>query len=116
MDILRNLKLLAETDTNIERHDNFTLLRDSIGNKIKEAYDRNVKSYNLRSRRREFNIGQVVIHRNFVQSSLVNNFNAKLAPTGVKAVVKIRVGNVNYELEDINGRHTAVYHIKDIWI
>lgn len=50
--ILRNLELLADTDTEIERADNFALLRNSIQANIKEAYDRNVRSYNLRSRKR----------------------------------------------------------------
>lgn len=113
--ILRKLKLLAETDTEIGRQDNFTLLRDSIQAKIREAYNRNVKSYNLRSRRRDFEVGQVVIRRNFAQSSLAHKFNAKLAPTGVKAVVKRKVGNVNYELEDLHSGQVRMYHVKDIW-
>lgn len=41
--------------------------------------------------------------------------NSKLAPIGVKAVVKRKIGNVNYKLEDISGGHTAIYHVKDIW-
>ena len=113
--LLRNLKLLSESDMELQRQDSFTLLRDSIRTKIKEAYDRNSKYYNLRSRKREFNIGQTVVRRNFVQSCLSNNFNAKLAPTGVKCVVKRKIGKVNYELEDVNGGHTAIYHVKDIW-
>lgn len=114
--LLRNLKLLEETDVKIERQDNFTLLRNAIRTKIKDAYERNVRSYNLRSRNREFNIGQVVLRRNFAQSSLVDHFNAKLAPIGVKALVKRKIGNVTYELEDVNGGHIGVYHTKDIWV
>lgn len=114
--MLRNLGLLAESDTEIERQDNFTLLRGSIRTKMKDAYERNTRSYNIRSRKRELNIGQLVTRRNFVQSSLTNNFSAKLAPTGVRAIVRKKIGNVNYELEDVHGGHMGVYHIKDIWI
>lgn len=113
--LLRNLDLLTESDAITERQDHFTILRDSIGKRIKEAYERNMNTYNLRSRSREFDIGQEVVRRNFVQSSRFGKFNAKLAPVGVKAIVRRRVGNVNYELEDISGGHVAVYHIKDIW-
>lgn len=63
----------------------------------------------------EFNIGQIVIRRNFAQSSLARNFNAKLAPTGIRSMVKKRIGNVYYELEDVDGGYIGTYDIKDIW-
>lgn len=113
--ILRNLKLLVEADTNLKRQDEFSILRASINSRIKKAYEKNARTYNLRARHREFSIGQEVIRRNFTQSSTVKNFNAKLAPVGVKAVVLKKIGQVNYELKDYDGNHIGIYHIKDIW-
>lgn len=45
----------------------------------------------------------------------MDNFNSKLAPVGIKALVLRRIGNVNYELKDIDGANVGIYHSKDIW-
>lgn len=113
--VLRKLELLEECDTEITRSDHFALMRDSVQTRLKEAYERNERIYNLRSRERTIDIGQEVFRRNFTQSSVVNNFNAKLAPTGVKAEVVRRVGNLYYELRDCDSGRLGVYHLKDIW-
>lgn len=114
--ILRRLELLAEQATAIERNDKFALLRESMQARMKKAYDKNARTYDLRTRRRDVEPGKLVYRKNFAQSSLVNNFNSKLAPTGVKAEVLRKRGNVYYELRDIDTGKTSVYHLKDIWI
>lgn len=85
--LLRKLKLLKEHDTGIDRMDRLSLLRETIKSKVKAAYERNAKTYNLRSRKRELEVGKMVVHRNFPQSSLVGHFSSKLARRGVKAIV-----------------------------
>lgn len=85
--LLRKLNILAENDIKVERLDNFTLIRESIKNHKKTAFEKNKRLYNLRTRCKQFDVGQEVYRRNFVQSSKIGNFNAKLAPVGVKAKV-----------------------------
>lgn len=82
---------------------------------MRRAYERNKRSYNLRSRTKQYDVGQDVYRRNFVQSSKIAYFNSKLAPVGVKARVLSRKGQLYYELEDINGANKGIYHAKDIW-
>lgn len=90
-------------------------MRSSIQERLERAHDKCKKNYNLRSRTRLLDIGQIVFWRNFIQSSLADKFNAKLAPTGVRATVIRKIGNVNYELRDCESGKLGVKHIKDIW-
>lgn len=82
---------------------------------MKSAYEKNRRTYNLRSRSRNFDVGQIVPRRNFVQSNLLKHFNAKLAPTGIRSKVIEKVGNNNYILQDLNSKSKSMYHAKDIW-
>lgn len=50
-----------------------------------------------------------MFRRNFAQSCMVNHFNFKLAQIRVKSVVLRKVGNVNFELRDIDTGKVAVY-------
>lgn len=114
-DIMRRLEILEESDTNMQRKDKFALLRDSIQSKLKSAYKKNERIYNLKSRIREFEVGQAVVRRNFTQSSNLKYYNAKLAPTGIEAQVIRKIGNVNYELKDMESGKVGIFHAKDIW-
>lgn len=113
--LLRRLNLLADSDSIIERQDEFALIRNKIRDLIKKAFDKNARTYNLRSRTKNFTIGQTVIRRNFAQSSKINNFNSKLAPVGIQAKILRKIGQYNYELQDIDNNSTGIYHSKDIW-
>lgn len=113
--LLEKLKLLEDADVRIERQDQFAIIRDEICKLMRKAYDKNVRTYNLRSCKKDFTIGQTVIRRNFVQSSKIHNFNSKLAPIGIKARVLRKVGHTSYELQDLDSNSIGVYHGKDIW-
>lgn len=114
-DLLRRLNNLAESDTVIERQDNFTLIRDKIRDHIVKAYEKYSKSYNLRARNRNFSVGQVVYRRTFPTSSKIHHFKSKLAPVGIKAKVVRKIGQVYYELQDVDTNIKGTYHAKDIW-
>ncbi|XP_075150907.1 uncharacterized protein LOC142225016 [Haematobia irritans] len=107
--------MLADEDVFLQRQDTFPLIRNSIKEHMKKAYEKNRRSYDLRSKAKSFEIGQEVIRRNFVQSSKIDGFNAKLAPVGKKAKVLRKLGQVYYELQDIDSGNKGVYHAKDIW-
>jgi len=113
--LLRKLNLLTEGDVTLSRTDEFQRIRSNIAKHLNKAYETNQKSYNLRARPRSFEVGQEVVKRNFVLSNAANNFNAKLAPVGVKARVKERIGQSIYLLEDMNGKEIGRFHAKDIW-
>jgi len=81
-----------EGDVKLSRTDEFQRIRSNIAKHLNRAYKTNQKFYNLRARPRSFEVGQEVVKRNFVLSNAANNFNAKLAPVGIKARVKERIG------------------------
>lgn len=81
---------------------------------MKDAFDRNKRQYDLRTRPQRFDIGQIVYRRNFAQSSFEKGFNAKLAPVFVKAKVRERLGGHYYVLEDMEGKLVGTFHGKDI--
>lgn len=112
--LMRSIESLEEPVTNLERDDKLMLLRNQIKESIRQAYETNVKTYNLRARPIQFYNGQVVYRRNFAQSDATKGFNSKLSPIFVKATVKQKLGNCYYVLEDIEGRGSGTYHAKDI--
>jgi len=48
------------------------------------------------------------------QSNFAKGFNAKLAPTFVKARIRRKLGTSFYEIEDMQGNLIGKYHAKDI--
>lgn len=83
--------------------------------RLQEAHERNTRSYNTRSRDVTYAPGQEVFRRNFKQSDMANNYNAKLGKQWVPARIVKRKGTCLYELEDRQGRKIKVaYHAKDI--
>lgn len=113
--ILGKLNMLADSDAVLERQDNFVSIRDKIRENLRKAFNKNARLYNLRSRTKDFEIGQQVTRRNFTQSTKAKNFISKLAPIGIKATVIRRKGTVNYELKDIETGKIGTFHAKDIW-
>lgn len=113
--ILRKLNLLSE-DVNLNRMDKFSYIRELVKEKMKTCHARNANSYNLRSRYRVFEKDQIVTRRNFTHSNLLKNYNAILAPTGVRAKILKRLGNSYYIVQDLQGNYSATYHAKDLWI
>lgn len=114
-EILRKLRILSEADSVIYRQDEFCLIREKIKDYMKRAYDKNSRTYNLRSRTKQFTVRQEVYRRTFNQSSRTDYFNAKLAPVATKARILRRIGQVYYELQDIESGGIGTYHAKDIW-
>lgn len=112
--LLKNLGMLNEPHVLINREDQLQLIRNELKNNITKSYYTNRDQYNLRSRPISYNEGQIVYRRNFAQSSAEKNFNAKLAPVFLPSKIRKKVGNVYYELEDLNGKFVGTYHAKDL--
>lgn len=113
--ILKELQAL--NDSNVEPmtlSDHQVMIFEEVRKHLKNAYGKNCKTYNLRSRPISYIPGQTVYYRQHLLSNAANQFSAKLAPAFAKAIIKSKVGNVNYVLQDENGKTLGTYHAKDI--
>lgn len=91
------------------------IVRRKVTKNLADAYDRNKKTYDRRSREVSFQPGQEVFRRVFAQSNFQQNFNAKLGKQWLKARIARRIGNNMYQLEDQNGKPiSSTYHAKDL--
>lgn len=82
---------------------------------LAEAYRKNARHYNLRKRPADvYHIGDKVWKRNFVLSSRVDHFAAKLAPKFVLCTVSKVVSKLVYELIGPDGKNIGKFHVKDL--
>ena len=90
-------------------------LRILVQDRLKQAYKKNEKYYNLRRRPVTYLPGQQVYRKNFVQSKQVENFAEKLAPKyiGPFTVVK-QVGYRGYLLKDAKGHTDGPWHVEHL--
>lgn len=112
--LLRQLEVLEDRSVRFDKNDSLALMGDRARKHMQKQHERNERTYNLRSREVSYREGQEVFRRNFKQSNFAQGFNSKLAPTFIKARVRRKIGNCNYELEDLSGNLIGVYHAKDI--
>lgn len=114
--ILRELRSLGVSDIDVVPVGEFREgLNSEIREKLRQAYDRNQQTYNMRSREVSFHTGQEVFIRSFRQSDFAKNFNSKLGKQWIPARIVAKVGSCLYEVEDRQGKKIKVrYHAKDI--
>ncbi|KAJ8970452.1 hypothetical protein NQ314_001224 [Rhamnusium bicolor] len=86
-----------------------------VRDRLKAAYERSRKYYNLRHRDERFQLRQKVWRRNYVISDASKNFTAKLAPkfTGPLTVIDI-LSPWSYRLADHTGKDCGVWHARDL--
>lgn len=90
------------------------IIRKHLRDKLHQAYLRNEKSYNIRSREVKFILGQEVYRSNFRQSEFRKGCNAQLASKFLKCRVVKPVGNGVYEVEDLQGKALGIFHAKHL--
>lgn len=93
---------------------NLSDLYKDVQAKLRAAYERNAKTYNLRKRSVEFHVGDRVWKRNKVLSDASKDFAQKLAPRYVPCTVVRKVGNLVYELENQDGSNAGKWHVKEL--
>lgn len=82
---------------------------------LEKTHQKNERYYNLRRRPAEYGVGDSVLKRNFVQSSAVDYFSAKLTPRFVGPFkVKQKISPNVYELEDPGGKVIGNWHVSDL--
>lgn len=77
------------------------------------AHNKNAKHYNTRHNIKEFNIGDIVWRKNYVNSNAGTYFSAKLAPKYIKSTVVEKLSPLVLVLQDANGSRGR-WHVKDI--
>lgn len=91
-------------------------IRDMVVKNLHKQYTKNSQYYNLRRKHVApvYSVGQKVYKRNFKQSSAIDKFNAKLAPSYIPCMVKARVGTSSYELTDDAGKSLGIFSAADL--
>lgn len=112
--LLRQLEMMEDRAVRFNRSDTRDILAKRASENTEKQFNRNKRSYDLRSKEVSYNVGQEIYRRNFKQSNFEQNYNAKLAPTFLKARVQKKLGNSYYILEDLKGNFIGTYHAKDI--
>jgi RNase H-like domain found in reverse transcriptase/Reverse transcriptase (RNA-dependent DNA polymerase)/Integrase zinc binding domain/Integrase core domain/gag-polyprotein putative aspartyl protease len=89
-------------------------IRKKVRENLFKAYEQQSKRYNLRTRDRQLNPGDLVYRRNFKLSNKGQGYSASLGKSFLQSVVVEKVGQNRYKLKDLSGRDVGVYDIKDI--
>lgn len=115
-ELLNRLGMLpSELTSPLSPPDFQNILYDQIQERLRIAHETHERVYNTRTRFVSYVPGQEVYRRNFVQSDFKKMFNAKLAKKFVKCRIVSKIGNVMYEVEDMQGNPIAMkYHAKDL--
>lgn len=89
----------------------FERVKESV-TKAKKAQQ---KLYNLKRRDHRYQVGDLVYRKNFVKSSAVQSFAAKLAPKFLGPYrVKSVESNSQVILETLNGKDTGRWHVSQL--
>ena len=113
--LARKLQVLQDGDMNILANSGkLDIIRDKIRKNLHKTYERNAKTYNIRSREVKFKPGQEVFRRNYQLSDFSKQISAKLNKKFLKCRIVKAVGNSLYEVEDMNGKTIGIMHAKDL--
>uniref|UniRef100_A0A146LKA7 RNA-directed DNA polymerase n=1 Tax=Lygus hesperus TaxID=30085 RepID=A0A146LKA7_LYGHE len=95
--------------------DRIAELHPQVQRNIDRQFLRNKKRYDAGRNPHSYQIGDLVWHRTFPQSSAVNKLSKKLSPKFVGPFrIVARHGNVVYSLEDRDGAGVGKWHIQDL--
>lgn len=113
--ILEKLGLNFGADLDItNRPDKLFNIREKIRSNLEAAHEKATKNYNLRSRPRTFQKGQIVFRKNHILSNLAKSINSKFMPKFLKCRVTKRIGTTLYDLEDMKGKYIGRFHASDM--
>lgn len=95
--------------------DEFETVFKEISSKIRTAFDKNKKNYDKKRTAMSYRVGDLVLKRNFTQSSAIKNISSKLNPVYIPCRVIAKTSDLVYELADLTGRKIGKWHVKDIF-
>lgn len=85
-----------------------------VRKRLLQAYQKNVKHYNLRKRDIRFHVGDKVWKRNLTLSSAPDHYASKLAPKYIPCIVHKVLSKLVYHLKDLAGNDLGNWHIKHL--
>lgn len=97
-----------------EDHEALPELYNKVRKNLKQSYDNSKKRYDLRKRPKEYKINEKVWKRSEVLSDKSKQFAAKLAPKYELCTVVKKIGNLVYELKNMEGRSLGRWHVKHL--
>ena len=113
--ILKKLNDIDDCETEVvSKSDQMKIISDSIVKNLNKAFDRNCKSYNLRSSKIKYVPGQIVFRKNFQISDSSKQICSKLTPKYVKAKIVACVGKSMFKLANMSGKPIGIFHSKDL--
>lgn len=89
-------------------------IRKTIQENLENAYKTYSNRYNLRSRKVQFNVGDVVLKRNFQLSDAVKGYSSGLGKTFIKCKILKKVGTNCYRLSNMDGKDIGLFNVKDL--
>lgn len=113
--IARKLGVLEDGEVNIElKAQKMQSIREKIRQNLHKAYEKNVKTYDKRSKYTDFKPGQEVFRKNFTQSDFSKGLNAKLCKPWLKCRIRSKVGQNIYEIENLQGKLIGNVHAQHL--
>lgn len=109
-------KLFDANPEQTNDRDRMDFIHENMANHSRAAFETNRRAYDLRSKVRKFNIGDIVYVHNRVLSSGPEQYTRKLAALRRQAVVKEKIGGDTYALTDLSGNDLGHYHANDIML
>ena len=109
-----NVLTIGEKFSRLEDSQHLPELYVDVRNRMKQAYEKSKRIYNLRKRHIMFDVGDKVWKKNYALSNAAKYFSSKLAPKYIPAVVSKVLANLVYELQDTEGKNLGNWHVKDL--
>jgi hypothetical protein len=93
-----------ESEPPVEKPDLMSKIRETVKNRLDEAYLLRQKRYDSRSRDIEYQPGDLVFRRNFRLSNAGQRYTAKMADLFLPSIVESKLGSNCYRLKDLDGK------------
>jgi hypothetical protein len=97
-----------------QRWERMKEVREKVQQNLEASYRQYSQRYNLRTRPRNLEEGQIVFRRNFKLSSASQDYSTSLAKKFLKSVIDKKMGYNRYRLKDLDGKIVGIYDAKDI--
>lgn len=93
----------------------FTCVANEVQIRMQKAYTKNKKNYDRGRVRVTFDVGDLVMRRNFALSNASQFVSAKLLPKYVPLFIMKRTSDTTYDLKDQDGSFVGNYHVRDFF-
>ncbi|KAG5860894.1 hypothetical protein JTB14_029686 [Gonioctena quinquepunctata] len=85
-----------------------------VRQRIREAYDKNTETYNLRKRDIKYKVGDRVLKKNYILSKAESAFSAELAPEFIHGIVDKVISPLVYSLKNENCADLGNWQVENL--